>query len=196
MLTAYVNAQMVSNLFIFCRLVFNLLNKGITMAHVQHNSGKDDWCTPPLIVDAVREVLEYIDLDPASCAVDNTIVQASTYYTVEEDGLSKQWNGHVFMNPPYGAIISKFTTKFILAFENGDISEGVVLTNNATETRWGYGLLSASSCVCFLRGRVKFLSGDLKPVRSPLQGQMVTYFGSNVDLFKMIFGKIGVCFEQ
>lgn len=58
--------------------------------------------TPPEIVELAHAVLGGIDLDPASCAVANTVVEASQYYTKETNGFSQTWTGRVFLNPPGG----------------------------------------------------------------------------------------------
>ena len=67
-----------------------------------HSSATAEHYTPPEIVEAAREVMGGIDLDPASCAEANTIVKAAAYY--DSDGLSRPWYGRVFLNPPGGKL--------------------------------------------------------------------------------------------
>lgn len=62
--------------------------------------GTSEWYTPPDIVEAAREWLGAIDLDPASCAAAQATVQAATWYDAERDGLAPVWAGCVFLNPP------------------------------------------------------------------------------------------------
>lgn len=70
---------------------------------ILHSSESAEWYTPAAIVDAAREVMVGIDLDPASCLEANATVRAERIYTLADDGLSKPWVARtVWLNPPYG----------------------------------------------------------------------------------------------
>jgi phage N-6-adenine-methyltransferase len=155
----------------------------VTMPHVSHNSGVNEWYTPPEYIQAARRVMGRIDLDPASSEIANEIVEASKIYTAEDNGLTKYWAGKVWMNPPYASdLIAGFIGKYAEHVKNGDISEGIVLVNNATETNWFKELVSVSNAIVFPKGRVKFLDPDGNP-GAPLQGQAVVYFGKQAKKF-------------
>lgn len=160
--------------------------------HVAHNSGNNEWYTPAEYIQAARIVMGGIDLDPASSAIANQTVQASTYFTAEDDGLRYAWDGRVWMNPPYsGDLIGRFTEKLCTHYAAGDVREAIVLVNNATETTWFQGMMVHASAVCFVRRRIKFIDTDGNPSGAPLQGQAILYMGENVDLFTACFSEFG-----
>ncbi len=70
----------------------------------QHSSVTNEHFTPPDIVERARALLGGFDLDPASCEEANKTIGASRIYTIEDDGLSKDWSGRVFLNPPGGKL--------------------------------------------------------------------------------------------
>lgn len=165
-------------------------------AHVKHNSGNNEWYTPPRIIEAVREVFYGgIDLDPASCPVANRTVGATTFFTLdgEEDALTTAWEpyGRIFVNPPYGrGLFSKFVQKILAEAAKG--AQMIVLVNNGTETRDGQALLRIADAVCFLAGRVRFLDETGTPKYTPLQGQMMLAINVDPVQFTRVFGYLGV----
>lgn len=160
-------------------------------AHVGQNAGDNDWYTPSEYIDAAREVMETIDLDPASTAAANKTVKAERFYSQVDNGLEQDWEGRVWMNPPYAQpLIAQFCDKLVQSIESGDVPESCVLVNNATETEWFQKLLSIATSVCLPCSRVKFWkpNGD---VATPLQGQAVFYFGEYADHFESVFSQFG-----
>lgn len=161
-------------------------------AHVGHNSGENEWYTQSIHIEAARKVLGCIDLDPASSEIANKTVQATRFYTAKEDGLSKQWNGDVWMNPPYSSdLIGKFCEKLVLHVGDGSVTSAIVLINNATETNWFHTLASKATAYCFPKGRVRFvdINGELG---APLQGQCFVYFGDATNSFNNQFKSFGL----
>jgi len=157
----------------------------------------DTWFTPEKYTKMVREVLGEIDLDPFSSAAGNKYIQANRYITVEQDALEQVWfenKGSVFMNPPYGrGLVNRAVTTFIRYWKEKNITESIVLVNNATETLWFQSALKASSAICLPSGRIAFENNDGKHVSSNTRGQVFLYFGENRAHFKDVFNRIGVC---
>lgn len=159
-------------------------------AHVGHNSGDNEWYTPPEYIKAARAVMGGIDLDPATSAIANENVRAETFYTEEDDGLTQPWSGRIWMNPPYAQpLVDRFCSRLARTYASGDITEACVLINNATETAWFQTIAAEATAMCFPRGRIKFWHPAKKS--APLQGQAVVYLGKNVDAFKREFLPFG-----
>ncbi len=155
------------------------------------NSGNNEWYTPAKYLDAARDVLGKIDIDPASSEAAQKNVRATKYYSPENDGLVQEWHGRVWLNPPYAQpLITEFVSKMAIEWRAGHVQAAIMLTHNYTDTAFFH--LAATSCtaICFTRGRIQF--EDTKGERaSPTQGQAFFYFGDDVEAFTRRFKEIG-----
>lgn len=161
--------------------------------HVAQNSGENEWYTPAPYLDAAREVMGGIDLDPASSDLAQITVKANTYYTKEQDGLTMPWTGNVWLNPPYSQPdIEIFANKVVSEYVSNRITQAIVLVNNATETAWFQTLLKSADVVCFPSGRIRFIDKLGEPTSAPLQGQAFIYYGARfADRFISTFKRFG-----
>jgi len=167
--------------------------KTTTGAHVGHATGEFEWYTPKTIIDAAREVMGNIDLDPASCDYANQFIQADKFYSIEDDGLEQEWHGNVWMNPPYTQpIVTEFCNLLVENYVQNKVPQACVLVNNATETKFYQNMLNHARAVCFIKGRVKFVDPKGDSSGAPLQGQTVLYFGTHPRRFGEVFIKLGV----
>ncbi|MEL6108121.1 MAG: DNA N-6-adenine-methyltransferase [Planctomycetota bacterium] len=161
--------------------------------HVTNNSGQNEWYTPAQYVLIARGVMGGIDLDPATAATPQEYIDAEKCYTVDDDGLAQDWAGRVWLNPPYSKdLCSRFAEKLLDHFIAGDVTQAVVLVNNATDTAWFQSLSKIASAVCFPSGRIKFLGADGEEKNTPLQGQAFLYCGKRVERFAKAFEAIGL----
>ena len=164
--------------------------------HVSNNSGENEWYTPGRFIEAARSVMGNIDLDPASSELANETVRATSYFTIEDNGLILEWFGNVWMNPPYSQPqITQFTELLSDKFDSGEIEQACVLVNNATETGWFQRMLESCNSICLLKSRVKFIDKQGNPTGAPLQGQIILYFGNNKDKFEIVFSELGKVFH-
>ena len=155
--------------------------------HVVNNSTDNEWYTPSQYIEAAREVMGSIDLDPASNDFANETVKATKYYTEETDGLKQEWFGNVWLNPPYQtALIQAFADKL----NASNFNQAIVLVNNATETQWFRNLVKKASAIMFPSGRIRYVKRDGEH-GTPLQGQAFIYYGDGAERFAEVFGRYG-----
>ncbi|MBK8752953.1 MAG: hypothetical protein IPL99_15565 [Candidatus Competibacteraceae bacterium] len=163
--------------------------------YVPISQKRHEWYTPAEYVEAARDVMGGIDLDPASCEDAQSTVQAGRFFSKEQDGLAQPWHGRVWLNPPFeAAVIAPFVAKLIADFQSGSIAQAVILTDSATDTKWFHDLANAARLVCFTKGRINFYSSvydDLK-TQSPRRGQALTYLGDRPDAFATRFKEFGL----
>lgn len=120
--------------------------------HQSHDMQKDEWLTPP----AILEALGPFDLDP--CApINRPWPMAAQHYTVSDNGLALPWSGMVWCNPPYGAHTEAWLEK--LAQHGTGIALIFARTETAAffSTAWG-----KATAMLFLEGRLFFhhVTGD------------------------------------
>jgi phage N-6-adenine-methyltransferase len=147
----------------------------------------DLWYTPENIAGLIVKALVKIDLDP--CADEGKHIPATLHYTASDDGLSKEWHGRVFMNPPYSCP-GKWMKKLQAEFEAGRVTEALALVPAATETNWLSPFLK-TNYVYFWKGRIKFLDANYQTRLSARQAHVLVYWGSNPQLFKEVFSEYG-----
>lgn len=114
----------------------------------QHKSIK--WYTPKRVFD--EQGLDF-DLDPSSPHDMESFVPAKTKYTVFDDGLSKEWSGRVWMNPPYGPNTPFWIRRLI------DHGNGIALVFSRTDASWCQEAMRNADAMLFVSGRIEFVPG-------------------------------------
>lgn len=159
--------------------------------HRTMGTGDNEWFTPPAFIAAARDVLETIDLDPATHAKAQKRIKATHFYTRAEDGLRHEWAGRVWLNPPYGRVeVGLFVDKLLHHCERREIEAAILLTHNYTDTRWFHAAAAACKAICFTRGRIEF-EDKAGETCKPAQGQAFFYFGAEGGRFLDRFREIG-----
>jgi phage N-6-adenine-methyltransferase len=117
------------------------------------SSATDLWSTPQTLFDRLNTAYWFsIDV----CAISEN-AKCVRFFSPVEDGLSQEWSGRCWMNPPYGREIGKWVQK---AYESAKAGALVVcLLLARTDTSWWHDYCMKGK-ITFLRGRLKF--GDAK----------------------------------
>lgn len=154
--------------------------------------GSDEWYTPRRYIELAREVMGSIDLDPASNPFSNLFhVRARTYFSKRDASLERPWAGNVWMNPPYSrGLMMQFCIKLEQEVQAGRVKQAIVLTHANTDPAWFERLARLSSCICFTRGRIRFLKLRA-PADAPPKGQAFFYVGPHPEKFAAAFQEIG-----
>jgi DNA N-6-adenine-methyltransferase (Dam) len=129
-----------------------------------------------------------IDLDPCSNSKITPHTPSIHQFTIEDDGLSQDWFGKVFVNPPYGRSLSDWAAKVVEEYESGRAEEIVFLVPSRTDTRW-YKKLTAYPR-CNIEGRLKFLNPKNKGNAAPFPS-VIFYLGKKNRRFADHFGTLG-----
>ena len=159
------------------------------------SSRSEEYDTPSHILEIARSVLGQIDLDPASNEEAQKNVQAVAYYTKEQDGLKQEWNGKVWLNPPYGKTEGRsnqelWSQRLKREYLDGNVTEAILLVKAAVGYKW-FEELFRDWPVCFLRERLSFILEDGNDEGQSKQGTALFYFGNNFMCFATAFRGLG-----
>lgn len=132
-------------------------------------SNKDDWETPQWLFDKL-DAIHHFTLDPCST---HENAKCERHYTVEDDGLSKSWEGEtVFCNPPYGRGIGEWVKK---CAEESAHAKVVMLIPARTDTAYFHDYIYHKAKVTFLRGRLRFEVGGVASQSAPFPSMVVEF---------------------
>jgi hypothetical protein len=146
-------------------------------AHAGNSSTSENWETPNDLLEQLYSVFGAFDLDPCSPTNNNRTapVRAKVHYTEDDDGLSLPWFGTVFMNPPYGRSLSRWTAKAKAEVEQGNAEAIIGLLPARPDTHYWHLDIAGTASVFFLKGRLKF--GNTEQV-APFPSCLVLWGGS------------------
>lgn len=162
------------------------------------SSESAEWYTPRIYIEAARDVLGGIDLDPASCELANRTVKAARIFTDDDDdGLSQPWAGRVWLNMPHGRRAGArgpsnqavWSARLLDHFAAGSVSAGICLVNAETASGWFQRLWSA--WVCLTDHRIRFVDEAGRPSTQPTKGNAFAYVGPNGARFAQVFSRFG-----
>ena len=137
---------------------------------------KTEWLTPPFVLGALGE----FDLDP--CAPINAPWQtAKNHLTVADNGFIRQWQGRVFMNPPYTKDIWRWMKKLA---EHGN---GIALIFARTETKAFFPFVwEMADAIFFFDKRLDFyhVTGEKGKSNSGAPSVLIAYGKNNAEILE------------
>lgn len=126
--------------------------------------GRDDWQTPPPILDRVRKIGP-IGFDPWSADSNPTgaalFCSKSCPIEAYDSNPNLSWavGGITFINPMYGYLIAACVKRAMLAFER-EPYRGIFVVPAACNTSWYHALHRILGTVCHPFKRVAFINPD------------------------------------
>ena len=121
---------------------------------IMFSKKSDEWATPQWLFDSMNQKYGFT-LDP-SATPENA--KCSKFYTMEDDGLSKNWAGErVFINPPYSKCYDWVKKAHKEAQQEN--TKVVMLLPARTDTKWFHEFCmdkKVTSEIVFVKGRLKF----------------------------------------
>jgi hypothetical protein len=154
------------------------------------------------VLELVRAVLGWIDLDPCSNSKENPNVLAKKHYTIEDNSLRDDlpWEGKIFLNPPFSNP-EPFLNKLCDAYAEGRTTEAIALLKSGTQHNKGTGSLiqTHASAICqwgVIASRLGFVDTSGKQNLSADFDCVLIYFGDDWRRFQRFFkfsGHVMLC---
>lgn len=140
-----------------------MINEGL------FSSSTNEWATPD---DFFKELDAefHFNLDPC-CTHENA--KCERHYTIDDDGLTKNWGGcRVFCNPPYGRQIKDWVKKCYMESRAADTLV-VMLIPARTDTSYFHEYIYRKAReIRFVRGRLHF---NDSPAGAPFPSMVVVF---------------------
>lgn len=137
---------------------------------VLYSSENEVWETPQDLFNMLNDEFHF-DIDV--CATSEN-AKCSKFFSPLDDGLSQDWQGVCWMNPPYGKKIGTWMKKAMEAE-----TTVVCLVPSRTDTKWWHEYAMKASEIRFIKGRLKF--GDSKN-SAPFPSAIIVFGKTHKDL--------------
>lgn len=157
--------------------------------HEIHEEATDEYGTPLDFHRPIADAVGGFDLDPAAGAERRPL--ADRRFTADDDGLTRAWDGKVWLNPPFSekALWVRRAREQVAA---GNVQTAVVLLSVDTSTDLFHRHLAKADLICFRRGRLAFDGGG----DSPNFGVLLAVFGEVNDDLLSVLQHMGTVFEN
>lgn len=153
--------------------------------NAQHSSKSPIWYTPIDVIDAARQTMDSIVLDPATDTEANKIIRAQHIFTESDNGLSKDWmvekNTTILLNPPGGKINNKsvawlFWDKLMSYYYHPHFHSAIFIGFNTSILRTSQQ--SFKCCmdfpICYPKDRLRFIKPQ-EDKNSPTHDNVIVF---------------------
>lgn len=137
---------------------------------VLYSSENEVWETPQDLFNRLNDEFHF-DIDV--CATPEN-AKCSKFFSPLDDGLSHDWQGVCWMNPPYGKKIGAWMKKAMEAK-----TTVVCLVPSRTDTKWWHDYAMKADEIRFIKGRLKF--GNSKN-SAPFPSAIIVFGNTHKDL--------------
>lgn len=127
------------------------------------SSTTPDWATPSVLYSELDAEFHFDD-DPCPLGSNGILT---------DDGLAKAWGQRVFVNPPYGRQIIRWTGKALEEVQRGKLI--VMLLPCRTDTKWWHDHILRADEIRFIRGRLHFNDSEPSQSRAPFPSAIVIF---------------------
>jgi len=116
------------------------------------SSASNEWATPQDFYDLCNKEFNFT-LDTASTKEN---AKCKNYYTEKDNGLSKDWIGNVWCNPPYGKETGKWIEKAYIETAKGNANVCTILIPVRSDTKYFHNFMNKADELRFIKGRLRF----------------------------------------
>jgi hypothetical protein len=111
---------------------------------------KDEQYTPKWVFDALNVTF---DMDVATSHSPYVVVPTKQKFTIEDNSLDKQWQGLIWMNPPYSGV-TPWVDKWL------EHNNGFCLVPLASQGKWVNKLWDSNAQLVYMPPNMKFIGGE------------------------------------
>ena len=156
------------------------------MSKWEKSGSSDEWYTPKYIFDALEC---RFDMDVAA-PLDRAHCHVPADHFITENSLNAEWNGFVWMNPPFGGRngIAPWLDK-MAAHGNG-----IALTPDRTSAPWWQKAAKQADAVLFIAGKVKFIKPDGSTGDMPSTGTTLFGYGMRGRILLRLSKSLGISY--
>lgn len=134
-----------------------------------------DWATPRAFMEYLKDERGWVPSLDVAASIRNT--KAPHFYSEKDDGLSKEWYGNVWLNPPYGRAIPQWLEKCKEQIKSPLVKSIMVLVPARTDTKWFHELVMPHAYLVYLiEGRFNHVHSNSVPgANAPFPSMLILY---------------------